>query len=254
NLTWALNRIRKVLADHADLDPEALLERVFKEAEAIREEDREHNLRLARNGADLLPEDAGVLTHCNTGGLATGGIGTALGILRAGVAKGRVDRVWIDETRPYLQGARLTAWECLKDDLPATLITDDMAAHFMGDGEIDAVVVGADRVAANGDVANKIGTYGLAILCDAHDLPFIVAAPTSTIDLETPDGDAIPIEQRSAREVTHVGDTAIAPEETDVAHPAFDVTSAEYIDAIVTEAGVATPPYDETLRELLDGM
>ena len=253
NLTWALNRLRGVLEANADLSADDLLDRLFEEADAIREEDRQNNLQLARNGAALLPSDAGVLTHCNTGGLATGGIGTALGVVRAGVASGDIDRVWIDETRPYLQGARLTAWECLEDGLPATLITDDMAAHFMADGEIDAVVVGADRIAANGDVANKIGTYGLAILCDAHDLPFYVAAPTSTIDLETPTGDEIPIEQRSAREVTHVGDIAIAPEGTDVAHPAFDVTPAEYVDAIITEAGVAEPPFADALRALVEG-
>jgi methylthioribose-1-phosphate isomerase len=251
NLTWALNRLREVVEANAERPRNELLERVFERAHAIRERDRENNLQLARHGADLLPDDAGVLTHCNTGGLATGGIGTALGVVRAGVAEGRIDRIWIDETRPYLQGSRLTAWECVKDDLPATLITDDMAAHFMADGEIDAVVVGADRVAANGDVANKIGTYGLAVLCDAHDLPFIVAAPTSTIDLETPTGEEIPIEQRSAREVTHIGDTAIAPEGTDVAHPAFDITPASYIDAIATEAGVAEPPFSESLRELV---
>jgi len=252
NLTWALNRMHGLLEDCAEAPPEELLERLFDEAEAIREEDRRNNLQLARNGAELLPDDAGVLTHCNTGGLATGGYGTALGVIRAGCDEGRIDRVWIDETRPYLQGARLTAWECLRDDLPATLITDDMAPHFMADGEVDAVVVGADRVAANGDVANKIGTYGLALACEAHDIPFYVAAPVSTIDLETASGGDIPIEQRSAEEVRRVGDTAVAPEDIDVAHPAFDVTPAEYVDAIVTERGVVEPPDENHLRELVE--
>lgn len=253
NLTWALNRMHGVLEEHADDAPDALLERLFDEAEAIREEDRENNLQLARNGAELLPDDAGVLTHCNTGGLATGGYGTALGVIRAGCDEGRIDHVWIDETRPYLQGARLTAWECLEDDLPATLITDDMAPHFMADGEVDAVVVGADRVAANGDVANKIGTYGLALACDAHDIPFYVAAPVSTIDLETASGEEIPIEQRSADEVRRVGETTIAPDGIDVAHPAFDITPAEYVDAVITERGVVTAPFEEGLRELAGG-
>lgn len=251
NLKWALERMHGVLAGHLEASSDDLLERMFDEAEAIRREDREANLEMARRGAELLSDGSGVLTHCNTGGLATGGFGTALGVIRAGCAQGLVDRVWVDETRPYLQGARLTAWECLKDDLPATLITDDMAPHFMAEGEIDAVIVGADRVAANGDVANKIGTYGLAVLCDAHEIPFYVAAPTSTIDLETASGDAIPIEQRSDREVTEVGETSIAPDGIEVAHPAFDITPAEYIDAIITERGVVEPPYSHKLQDLV---
>ncbi len=252
NLTWALERMSATLERHADRPPGELLEAVFREAEAIRREDRENNLELARHGAELLSSQAGVLTHCNTGGLATGGYGTALGVIRAGVEADKIERVWVDETRPYLQGARLTAWECLQDDLPATLITDDMAPHFMAEGEVDAVVVGADRVAANGDVANKIGTYGLAVLCDAHEIPFYVAAPVSTIDLETASGEEIPIEQRSDREVTRIGETSIAPEGIEVAHPAFDITPARYVDAIVTERGVARAPYPETLREIVE--
>lgn len=252
NLKWALERMHDVLEECVGASSEELRDRMFDEAEAIRREDRQANLEMARRGAELLSDGSGVLTHCNTGGLATGGFGTALGVIRAGCDAGLIERVWVDETRPYLQGARLTTWECLKDDLPATLITDDMAPHFMAEGEIDAVVVGADRVAANGDVANKIGTYGLAVLCDAHDIPFYVAAPTSTIDLATASGDDIPIEQRSEREVTEVGDTSIAPDGIDVAHPAFDITPAEYVDAIITERGVVEAPYSDKLRELVE--
>jgi methylthioribose-1-phosphate isomerase len=252
NLKWALERMHGVLEGHSEASADDLLERVFDEADAIRREDREANLEMARRGAELLSDGSGVLTHCNTGGLATGGFGTALGVIRAGCDQGVVERVWVDETRPHLQGARLTTWECLQDDLPATLITDDMAAHFMANGEVDAVIVGADRVAANGDVANKIGTYGLAVLCDAHDIPFYVAAPTSTIDLETASGEDIPIEQRSEREVTEIGDTSIAPDGIEVAHPAFDITPADYIDAIITERGVVEPPYPNKLRGLIE--
>jgi methylthioribose-1-phosphate isomerase len=252
NLFWALDRMRERLAGLVDdeVDADGVVEALFEEAEAIFESDRANNLEMARYGAALLPEGARVLTHCNTGGLATGGYGTALGVLRAAEAAGRLERVWIDETRPYLQGARLTAWECLTDEIPATLITDSMAAHFMQDGRVDAVIVGTDRVAANGDVANKIGTYGLAVLCRHHEIPFYVAAPLSTIDLEVASGAEIPIEQRAAREVTHVHDRPIAPEAIDVAHPAFDVTPAEYVSAIITERGVARAPYEVSLAAL----
>ncbi len=247
NLTWALDRMQEALENHGSESPSKMVECAFEEAEAIFEEDREHNLAMAREGADLFDNDSKVLTHCNTGGLATGGFGTALGVIRAIDDQGDLEHVWIDETRPYLQGSRLTAWECIQDNLPATLITDNMAAHFMSRGEVDAVVVGADRVAANGDVANKIGTYNLAVLARAHDIPFYVAAPVSTIDLDTLSGDDIPIEERSEEEVTHVGDTSIAPDEVSAAHPAFDVTPAEYVTAIVTERGVVEPPYKEGL-------
>ncbi len=253
NLFWALERMQRVAAEHAELDDDALVQRLFDEAEAIFEEDRENNLRMGEFGAELLPERAKVLTHCNTGGLATGGYGTALGIIRAAHASGRLEHVWIDETRPYLQGARLTAWELLEDDVPGTLITDSMAAHFMKSGEVDAVIVGTDRVVANGDVANKIGTYGLAVLCKHHDIPFYVAAPVSTIDLETDSGDSIPIEQRSADEVTRVGETEIAPKGVEVAHPAFDVTPNELVTAIITEDGVARAPYGESLAAIVKG-
>ena len=252
NLRWAIERMTSMLDDHANEAPEIIVERAFEEAEAMLEEDREHNRAMAREGARLFSNEASILTHCNTGGLATGGFGTALGVIRAVDADVHLEQVWIDETRPYLQGARLTAWECLKDDLPATLITDNMAAHFMSRGEVDAVVVGADRVAANGDVANKIGTYNLAVLARAHDIPFYVAAPVSTIDLEMPSGDEIPIEQRSESEVVEIGDTTIAPDGVSVAHPAFDVTPAEYVTAIVTERGVVEPPYEEGLERIVE--
>lgn len=252
NLRWALRRMRRVADDYVDQSAEALVERLFEEADAIRMEDRQNNLEMAKYGAELLPDGAEVLTHCNTGGLATGGFGTALGIIRAGRAEEKLEHVWIDETRPYLQGARLTTWECLKDDIPATLITDNMAAHFMKEGRVDAVVVGTDRVVANGDVANKIGTYGLAVLCRAHDIPFYVAAPISTIDLETASGEEIPIEQRSRQEVTDVGGAQLVPDGADVAHPAFDVTPADYVTAIITERGVVRPPYEENLREIVE--
>ena len=250
NLFWAIERMRGLVADSHELDDEALVELLFEEAQHIFRDDRANNIRMGEFGADLLPEHSQVLTHCNTGGLATGGYGTALGIIRAGHASGRVDHVWVDETRPYLQGARLTAWELMKDDVPSTLITDSMAGYFMQTGQVDAVIVGTDRVVANGDVANKIGTYGLAVLCEHHGIPFYVAAPVSTIDLETQSGDAIPIEQRSAEEVTTLGDTPIAPDGVEVAHPAFDVTPNKLVTAIVTEEGVARPPYVESLAKL----
>jgi methylthioribose-1-phosphate isomerase len=230
------------------------VEQAFRQAEKIADEDRSNNLKMAQVGARALQDNGSagqILTHCNTGGLATGGYGTALGVVRACDQAGDLERAWIDETRPYLQGARLTTWECLKDNIPATLITDSMAAHFMSQGEVDAVVVGTDRVVANGDVANKIGTYGLAVLAEAHDIPFYVAAPISTIDLETPSGDEVTIEQRSREEVVRIGDTDIAPEGIDVAHPAFDITPAEYVTGIITERGLVTPPYDESLENVV---
>ncbi len=250
NLFWALERMKKTVAHSAELDAEVLVERLFSEAQAIFAEDRANNLEMGRLGAELLPEGARVLTHCNTGGLATGGYGTALGIIRAAHAAGKLEQVWVDETRPYLQGARLTAWECMKDEIPCTLITDSMAGYFMHAGQVDAVIVGTDRVVANGDIANKIGTYSLAVLCHHHGIPFYVAAPVSTIDFDTETGEAIPIEQRSAREVTHVGERAIAPEGVRVAHPAFDVTPNTLITAIVTEKGVVKAPYGANLAGL----
>lgn len=250
NLFWALERVR-ARVDSREATGAELAERLFDEARTILDEDRANNRRMGELGASLLPEGAQVLTHCNTGGLATGGWGTAIGILRSGHACGRVSHVWVDETRPYLQGARLTTWELMRDSVPCTLITDSMAAHFMSQGEVDAVIVGTDRVAANGDVANKIGTYGLAVLCAHHDIPFYVAAPVSTIDLATPAGSAIPIEQRGAAEVTHVGGACVAPEGVQVAHPAFDVTPHALVSAIITERGVVRAPYVDGLEALL---
>lgn len=252
NLFWALRRMRALVDVNGPEHGDELVMSLFTEAHRIMSEDRANNLRMGGHGAALLSEGARVLTHCNTGGLATGGYGTALGVIRAAHATGKLAHVWIDETRPYLQGSRLTAWECLADEIPSTLITDNMAAHFMQRGAVDAVIVGADRIAADGSTANKIGTYGLAVLCKYHGIPFYVAAPRSTIDLEITSGGDIPIEQRSAREVTHVGEHAIAPEGVEVAHPAFDVTPGGLVDAIITEVGVARAPYRATLAALFD--
>ena len=244
NLFWALDRMRA-------LGPAAGYPRLLAEARAIMREDAANNLEMGRYGLDLFGSGARVLTHCNTGGLATGGYGTALGVIRALHAEGKLAHAWVDETRPYLQGSRLTAWELMKDDIPCTLITDNMAAHFMQRGEVDAVIVGTDRVAANGDVANKIGTYGLAVLCQYHGIPFYVGAPISTIDLGTPSGEQIEIEQRSAIEVTQVQGVSIAPPGVHAEHPAFDVTPAELVTAIVTERGVARAPYTDSLAQLV---
>jgi methylthioribose-1-phosphate isomerase len=231
NLAWAVDRVLR----SSDFT---------KEAEAMFVEDVEANQRIGRYGAELLGPSSTVLTHCNAGALATAGYGTALGVIRAAVEQGKRVAVFADETRPYLQGARLTAWELQQDGIDVTLITDNMAGHFFQLGTFDAVVVGADRIAANGDTANKIGTYSVAVLAHAHGVPFYVAAPLSTIDPRTPDGKAIPIEERSAREVTEIAGIPIAPEGVGVRHPAFDVTPARLIAAIITDAGVFRPPYD----------
>ena len=252
NLFWALQKMRATLEAHQAGGPQRL-EALMAQAQGIEQDDLRDNLRMGEFGAGLMPARARILTHCNTGGLATAGYGTALGVIRATHAQGKLGHVLIDETRPYLQGARLTAWECLKDALPCTLITDSMAAYFMAKGEVDAVIVGADRVAANGDAANKIGTYGLAVLCAYHDIPFYVAAPLSTIDPQIPDGSHIPIEQRSAREVTHVRTVSIAPQDVPVAHPAFDVTPSALITALITQHGVIQAPYNQGIaRQLAD--
>lgn len=252
NLFWALRRMRPLVSEGDRNEGVLFIDRLFEEADAIMREDRANNLTMGMHGAALLAQDARVLTHCNTGGLATGGYGTALGVIRAAHAQGKLAHVWVDETRPYLQGARLTAWECIEDGIPSTLITDNMSAHFMQRGEVDAVIVGADRIGADGSTANKIGTYGLAVLCKHHNIPFYVAAPLSTIDLEITRGEDIPIEQRSAREVTHIKDQAIAPEGVAVAHPAFDVTPGELVTAIITEKGVSKPPYNASLAALFE--
>jgi len=252
NLAWAVRRILRCAEKHRDLPVPAVQEALVREACLMKEEDVAANRALGRHGQGLLPDGARVLTHCNAGALATAGYGTALGVIRAAVEAGKRLTVWVDETRPLLQGARLTAWELHRDGIPVTLITDNMAGHFMQRGQVDAVVVGADRVAANGDTANKIGTYALAVLARAHGIPFYVAAPLSTVDFDVPDGSGIPIEERAPAEVTHVAGHPVAPEGVGVANPAFDVTPANYITAIATERGIARAPYPESLRSLAD--
>ena len=229
---------------------EEIRARLVAEALQIRLEDIAINEAIGRHGAALVPDGKTILTHCNAGALATAGYGTALGIVRAAVASGKKVDVFADETRPFLQGARLTVWELQQDHIPATLITDNMAGHFLKSGRIGCVVVGADRIAANGDVANKVGTYSVAVLAKENGVPFFVAAPISTLDLTLASGDEIPIEQRAASEVTHVFGVPIAPDATRVENPAFDVTPHRYVTAIVTERGVARAPYTESLRAL----
>ncbi len=240
NLFWALDRMRRVF-DSIEGN-EAIADILLEEACKIDAEDVAVNKKMGRYGADLLPDRCTVLTHCNAGALATAGYGTALGVVRAAVESGKSVMVMADETRPFLQGARLTVWELQEDKIPVTLITDNMAAAMMKDGLVDAVIVGADRVAANGDVANKIGTYGLAVLARHHNIPFYVAAPLSTIDLQTSDGSGIPIEERSADEVLNFWGKPIAREYTAVRNPAFDVTPAELVTALITEVGVCSSP------------
>jgi methylthioribose-1-phosphate isomerase len=223
---------------------------LIEEAQRMHAEDIAANQAMGRHGATLLPASGGVLTHCNAGALATCGYGTALGVIRAAVEQGKKLHVYADETRPFLQGSRLTAWELMKDGIPTTVISDNMAGAMMKQGKIGAVVVGADRIAANGDVANKIGTYTVAVLAGEHGIPFYVAAPFSTIDLATPDGSKIPIEQRHPKEVTHIGGKQMVPEGVLVENPAFDVTPAKYVTAIVTERGIARPPYEASLQQL----
>ncbi|HEU4328545.1 MAG TPA: S-methyl-5-thioribose-1-phosphate isomerase [Roseiflexaceae bacterium] len=251
NLAWATARMLRTAQAAPAERPAELFPLLLAEADAIFAEDLEMCLAIGRNGLPLIPERGKVLTHCNAGGLATAGYGTALAPIRIAHQQGRTVHVFVDETRPFLQGSRLTAWELQQAGVPLTLITDSMAGYFMRQGEVDCVIVGADRVVANGDVANKIGTYSLAVLADAHGIPFYVAAPSSTIDLSLPDGDAIPIEQRDPREVTMFNGAPVAPSGVQAAHPAFDVTPARLISAIITERGVVYPPYGEQLRRLL---
>ena len=253
NLFWAIDRMRRRFQASAGMDARALRQGLLDEALAIQAEDLAACRRMGDLGAALLPQEARILTHCNAGALATAGYGTALGVVRSAARLGKVKNVFADETRPYLQGARLTAWELMQDGIPTTLIADSMAGHMMARGEVNAVVVGADRIAANGDVANKVGTYSVAILAKEHGIPFYVAAPVSTFDLLTPDGSRIPIEERSPDEVTHHGGRRLAPEGVAVRNPAFDVTPHRYVTAIVCERGVARPPYPESLRALLEG-
>ena len=229
---------------------EEVRSRLEDEAQRILAEDIAINEAMGQHGAALMPDSGTVLTHCNAGALATGGYGTALGVIRAAVAAGKRIDVFADETRPFLQGARLTAWELAKDSIPVTLITDNMAGHFMKSGQIKAAIVGADRIAANGDVANKIGTYSVAVLAKENRIPFYVAAPLSTIDMSLTSGDQIPIEERTPSEVTHWAGVATAPENVPARHPAFDVTPHRYISAIITERGIAREPYTESLRSL----
>jgi methylthioribose-1-phosphate isomerase len=253
NLFWAIDRMRRRFeAVRANGGP-ALREALLHEARAIEDEDVAACRRIGDLGADLIPERARVLTHCNAGALATAGYGTALGVIRSAARQGKIKNVLADETRPYLQGARLTAWELSREGIPTTLIADNMAGHMMARGEVDAVIVGADRIAANGDVANKIGTYTLAVLARENGLPFYVAAPVSTIDLRTLSGDAITIEERAPEEITHHGGRRLAPEGVSVRNPAFDVTPHRYVTAIVCERGVARPPYTESLARLVQG-
>jgi methylthioribose-1-phosphate isomerase len=243
NLFWALDRMRRHALEHRALPAGDLRASLVAEAESILEEDVAANRRLGAHGASLVPDGARILTHCNAGGLATAGYGTALGVVRAAVEAGKRPFVWVDETRPVLQGARLTAWELAKEGIPHTVIADVAAASMMAHAEIDLVVVGADRIAANGDTANKIGTYSLAVLAQAHRLPFYVAAPFSTIDSSLPDGRVIPIEERDAREVQELAGLRLVPDGTPARNPAFDVTPAALITAIITERGVFRPPY-----------
>jgi methylthioribose-1-phosphate isomerase len=250
NLFWAIERMRRLARLSAGLAPAELRERLLQEALEIREADLAACRSIGRFGSELVPDGARVLTHCNAGGLATAGYGTALGVIRGAVERGRRVAVFADETRPFLQGARLTAWELHKDGIPVTVISDNMAGHLMQRGEIDLCVVGADRIAANGDVANKIGTYSVAVLAREHGLPFYVAAPLSTVDLATPSGKEIPIEERSEEEVVSFAGRRVAPVHVPARHPAFDVTPARLVTAIVTERGVARPPYGESLRSL----
>jgi len=251
NLAWAIERMRRVYREHRGAPMNRLRERLEHEAQAIHDEDIASNRQLGRHGASLLPDEGTVLTYCNAGALATAGYGTALGIIRRAREVGKRISVVACETRPYLQGARLTAWELLRDRIPCTLVTDNMVGHLMQQGAIDAVIVGTDRTVANGDVANKIGTYTIAVLARRHGVPFYVAAPLSSVDLRMRRGTEIPIEERSPEELTHIGGTPLAPRGVRVFHPAFDVTPSRLITAIVTERGVVRPPYRKNLARLV---
>ncbi len=252
NLFWAIKRMRWRFnkAKQQEASPEVVRASLIAEAKLIHSEDIESNRRMGRFGAELIAEGSTVLTHCNAGALATAGFGTALGVIRAAIESGKRISVFAGETRPFLQGARLTAWELARDGVPVTLITDGMSGHFMKRGRIDCVIVGADRIAANGDVANKIGTYMVAIAAHENNIPFYVAAPLSTIDLTLNSGDEIPIEERAAEEVTHIHGERMAPDGIAVSNPAFDVTPHRYVSAIITNKGVAREPYDMSLKSL----
>ncbi|MBK8810911.1 MAG: S-methyl-5-thioribose-1-phosphate isomerase [Acidobacteria bacterium] len=252
NLFWAIDRMKRTFqqAKSAGKSVGEIKQILLDDSKAIHEEDIEAQRMIAQFGGELIENDSTVLTHCNAGALATGGVwGTALGVIRGAIKQGKTVSVIADETRPYLQGARLTAWELDQDDIPVTLITDNMSGHMMKKGKVQAVVVGSDRIAANGDVANKIGTYMVAVLAHRHGIPFYVAAPLSTVDMNCPTGDEIPIEERDIREVTHVKDIQLAPDGISVSNYAFDVTPNDLVTAIITEKGVARAPYTESLRK-----
>jgi methylthioribose-1-phosphate isomerase len=250
NLFWAIRRMKEKF-DAVRAQPIANIQQtLIAEAQDMLVEDIAANMAMGKHGAVLLPASGSVLTHCNAGALCACGYGTALGVIRAAIDSGKKLHVFADETRPFLQGSRLTAWELMKDGIPTTVIADNTAGAMMRQGKIDAVIVGADRIAANGDVANKIGTYTVAVLAREHGIPFYVAAPLSTVDLNTPDGSQIPIEQRSSREVTHMAGRQIVPDGVQVENPAFDVTPHQYVSAIITECGIAREPYTESLRAL----
>ncbi len=255
NLFWAIERMKRSFAAGAEAGEsvDQLKDRLDREAEAIHDEDVASCRALGAFGADVVPADAHILTHCNAGALATAGYGTALGVVRGAVEAGKRVAVFADETRPFLQGARLTAWELMRDGIDTTVITDNMAGSLMRQGRVNFIVVGADRIAANGDTANKIGTYGVAVLAREHAIPFYVAAPMSTIDLRTPDGAHIPIEERNAKEVTHIGGSQVAPDGAQVWNPAFDVTPHRFITGIITERGIFRAPYTESLQRAFDG-
>ncbi len=248
NLFWALERMRRVYTENRSRGVETVKRLLKEEAQKIYKEDIVANKQLGKFGASLLRNARQVMTHCNAGALATAGYGTALGVIRALKESGKSVEVWINETRPFLQGARLTAWELKKEKIAATLVTDNMVGYLMQKGRVDAVVVGCDRVAANGDVANKIGTYGIAVLAKRHGIPFYVAGPTSSIDLDCTTGEDIPIEQRDPKEVSHIFGRALAPKGTKILNPAFDITSQDLISAIITEKGVIHPPYQQNIR------
>jgi len=250
NLFWAVARMRRVFTRARAGGLDAVRSALVAEAQAMHREDVEANRAIGLYGQELIPARARVLTHCNAGALATAGYGTALGVIRAAVEAGKAVEVYADETRPFLQGARLTAWELHKDDIPVTVITDNMAGYFLSQGLIDCVIVGADRIAANGDVANKIGTYAVAVLAKESGVPFFVAAPLSTLDLTTPDGSLIPIEERDPEEVRSVLGSRVVPEGVGIRNPAFDVTPNRYVSAIITERGIARPPFAASLRAL----
>jgi methylthioribose-1-phosphate isomerase len=248
NLFWAIRRMQEKFERVRIRPILKIKEDLIEESKRMHAEDIAANQAMGRHGATLMPSEGGVLTHCNAGALATAGYGTALGVIRAAVEQGKKIHVYADETRPFLQGSRLTAWELMKDGIPTTVISDNMAGAMMRQGKIGAIVVGADRIAANGDVANKIGTYTVAVLAKENGIPFYVAAPLSTIDFACPDGSQIPIEQRNAREVTHMAGKQMVPDGVSIENPAFDVTPAKYVAAIITEHGIAREPYGESLR------